>query len=180
MKRSAPLRPKGTPLKALPVIRRPTGSACQTWISTGTERARRNYICFRALAFVLLCLWFSLRCLLVRLIFVMKNLEKLSKIHQKSEEMVPRSVPKAISELGQQKGGHIKRKISSFLLIMLIFGHFWGPLKNRGGAKNDPKNSIRRLLGTPGRPKGEKKRFWMTLKKRIKNWLIFRWIFNGF
>ena len=26
MKRSAPLRPKGTPLKALPVIRRPTGS----------------------------------------------------------------------------------------------------------------------------------------------------------
>ena len=26
MKRSAPLRPKGTPLQALPVIRRPTGS----------------------------------------------------------------------------------------------------------------------------------------------------------
>ena len=99
--------------------------------------------------------------------FFMKNLEKLSKIHQKSDEMVPRSVPKAISELGQQKGGHIKRKISSFSLIMLIFGHFWGPLKNRGGAKNDPKNSIRRLLGTPGRPKGEKKRFWMTFKKKI-------------
>ena len=106
----------------------------------------------------------------------MKNLEKLSKIHQKSEEMVPRSVPKAISELGQQKGGHIKRKISSFLLIMLIFGHFWGPLKNRGGAKNDPKNSIRRLLGTPGRPKGEKKRFWMTLKKRY----YFDWFLYGF
>ena len=99
----------------------------------------------------------------------MKNLEKLSKIHQKSEEIVPRNVPKAISELGQQKGGHIKRKISSFLLIMLIFGHFWGPLKNRGGAKNDPKNSIRRLLGTPGRRKGEKKRFWTTFKKKVKN-----------
>ena len=99
----------------------------------------------------------------------MRNLEKLSKIHQKSEEMVPRSVPKAISELGQQKGGHIKRKISSFLLIMLIFGHFWGPLKNRGGAKNDPKNSIRRLLGTPGRPKGAKKEVLDDVKKRIKN-----------
>ncbi len=138
------------------------------WISTGTERARRNYICFRALAFVLLCLWFSLRCLLVRLIFVMKNLEKWSKIHQKSEEMVPRNVPKAISEPGQQKGGHIKRKISSFLLIMLIFGHFWGPLKNRGGAKNDPKNSIRLLFGAPGRSKGGKNRFWKAFGKNRK------------
>ena len=97
----------------------------------------------------------------------MKNLEKLSKIHQKSEEMVPRSVPKAISELGQQKGGHIKRKISSFLLIMLIFGHFWGPLKNQGGAKNEPKNSIRRLLGAQKRPKGVKKSFLEGVKKRI-------------
>ena len=100
--------------------------------------------------------------------FVTKNLEKLSKIHQKSEKMVPRSVPKAISERGQQKGGHIKRKMSPFLLIMLIFGNFWGPLKNRGEAKNGPTNSIRRLLGTPGRPKGEKKRFWMALKKTMK------------
>ena len=63
-------------------------------------------------------------------------------------------------------GGCVQARAAVFLLIMLIFGHFWGPLKNRGGAKNDPKNSIRRLLGTPGRPKGEKKRFWMTLKKR--------------
>ena len=85
----------------------------------------------------------------------MKNLEKLSKIHQKSEEMVPRSVPKAISELGQQKGGHIKRKISSFLLIMLIFGHFWGPLKNRGGAKNDP---TKFNTATFWRPEGAQRR----------------------
>ena len=80
--------------------------------------------------------------------------EHSSQIHLKSTKMMPRSVPKAISELAQQKGGHIKRKISSFLLIMLIFGHFWGPLKNRGCAKNDPKNSIRLLLGTTGRPNG--------------------------
>ena len=83
----------------------------------------------------------------------MKNLEKLSKIHQKSEEMVPRSVPKAISELGQQKGGHIKRKISSFLLIMLIFGHFWGPLKNRGGRQKRPKKFNTATFGHPGAAK---------------------------
>ena len=57
--------------------------------------------------------------------------------------------------------------LACFLLIMLIFGHFWGPLKNQGGAKNEPKNSIRRLFGTPGRPKGAKKSFLEGVKKRI-------------
>ena len=46
-----------------------------------------------------------------------------------------------------------------FLLIMLIFGHFWGPLKNQGGAKNGPTNSIRRFLGAQKRPQGAKKSF---------------------
>ena len=62
---------------------------------------------------------------------------------------------------------------------MLIFGHFWGPLKNQGGAKNEPKNSIRRLFGTPGRPKGAKKSFLEGVEKRIDFWIVFGWISGG-
>ena len=72
---------------------------------------------------------------------------------------MPRSAPKGTLETRKQKGGTIFEILACFLLIMLIFGHFWGPLKNQGGAKNGPNNSIRRLLGAQKRPKGAKKSF---------------------
>ena len=63
------------------------------------------------------------------------------------------------SVLGPPKSERPGYFFACFLLIMLIFGHFWGPLKNQGGAKNGPKNSIRRFLGAQKRPKGAKKSF---------------------
>ena len=82
--------------------------------------------------------------------FVTNYLEKLSKIHQ---QMMPRSVPKAISERGQQKGGHIKRKTSPFLLIMLIFGNFWAPPQKPRGRQKRPKKFNTPTFGHPGAAK---------------------------
>ena len=46
------------------------------------------------------------------------------------------------------------------------FGRFWGPLKIQGGAKNDPKNLIRRV-GVWKRPRERKKSFFEGLGKCI-------------
>ena len=50
------------------------------------------------------------------------------------------------------------------------FCRFCGPLKIRGGAKSDPKNSIRRLVGALWRPTGGKKRFWKAFGTSMKFW----------
>ena len=47
---------------------------------------------------------------------------------------------------------------------------FLGPLKIRGGTKNGPKNSIRRLFSALWRPKGGKKRFWKAFGTSMKFW----------
>ena len=58
------------------------------------------------------------------------------------------------------------------------FGRFWGPLKIQGGAKNGPKNSIRRLFGTQGRPRGAQKSSWEGSTK-THGFLMEIWTENG-
>ena len=66
-----------------------------------------------------------------------------------------------------------------FFMLKINFWWFLGSLKIQGGAKNGPTNSIRRLFGTTGRPKGANKSFLEGVEKRIDFWIVFGWISGG-
>ena len=105
----------------------------------------------------------------------MKNNPNPSKIHPKS---VKKWSWKQLC-LWTTRGNPLKIFFWWFFMLKIDFWWFLGSLKMQGGAKNEPKNSIRRLFGTPGRPKGAKKSFLEGFEKCIDFWIVFGWISGG-
>ena len=79
-----------------------------------------------------------------------------------------------MSVSGSAFEAYIFLEMSTFWRHLVDLGRFGGTLKIRRVARNGPKNSIRRLFGTQGRPGGSKKSFLRVSEKRLK----FEWEFD--